>query len=189
MMNLFTIAADIFQGFHHETIMEWVPDGIFHEGVSAEWNGEPIYFVGAKGRFERRVYKIYGAGGRVLESSDYDDTPLPGFSRGPRELTRRHYYPLAVAELRREREERAQEADQVGFVIKHLLDTKQAGVVASVANTFDNGYTSVWNYRVGADGSLFVQKPWGNKARATFDSINDLIDDLTRYLGYGFEMT
>ena len=72
---------------------------------------------------------------------------------------------------------------------KQLAETGNAGVIVCIENTFDNGYTSRWIYKVDSDGDMLVQKPWGNQARAMFKTMDDLLADFERYMGYGFTIT
>jgi hypothetical protein len=93
----------------------------------------------------------------------------------------------AAARLERDRQRCAKSASEFEDVLLSILKDGTDGLVASISHTFDNGYTSVWNYKV-QDGKLVVQKPWGNKARAYFSDVTEMVDDFRRYLGYGFEL-
>ena len=80
---------------------------------------------------------------------------------------------------------RAQKEEDFLSSAAGLLMEELDGVVATIQNTFDNGYTSIWNYKI-QDGRFIVQKPWGNQARAEFSCIEDMAADFRRYLSYGF---
>lgn len=111
-------------------------------------------------------------------------------------MTHQHYVPVITKELEAEYEAR-RKAEHEAIVQRinsannfadrafDLLKSSKDGIIATIQNTFDNGYTSVWDYKV-QDGKLIVQKPWGNQARAEFSDLDAIVDDFHRYLGYGF---
>ena len=109
-----------------------------------------------------------------------------------RDLTFDHYLPIwsarevaYAAECAQLNELRAKnEADFISSA-KSILSKDLNGIVAIIENTFENGYTSIWHYKV-QDGQCFVQKPHGNQARAEFSSIEEMAQDFRRYLNYGF---
>ena len=70
-----------------------------------------------------------------------------------------------------------------------LLTAGKAGFVCAVAKQF-NDYRSIWEYDVHTDGTITSTRPHGNKAHATFNSLNEFIDDLDRYYHINdFEIT
>ena len=103
-------------------------------------------------------------------------------SNGPDEgRTVKHYTDLEVQRREKERQAdiaarqaQAKSADDFRDVLSSFIKDGKDGVVATISNTFDNGYTSVWHYKV-KDGELMVQKPYGNQARAVFDSVATVV--------------
>ena len=98
-----------------------------------------------------------------------------------------HHKQEASAERCRQSETQIVTTDDFEATAQSLLNNGIDGIVATVSNTFDNGYTSIWNYKV-QDGVLMVQKPQGNQARAEFSSVDEMGTDFHRYLSYGFTL-
>lgn len=184
---MFDFIADAFQGFHHEVETVWNPDGIF-AGYNLYSDREPL-FRGERGTYDRVTYKVYANGYRVEESREH--APADHEMRNDHGLYQSYewctYIRHSQAEEARKEELRSQDRDRLTLIANQLITEGKAGVVATVENTFDNGYTSVWHYKVSSTGQCSVQKPWGNQARAFFDSVEDMVADFERYLGYGFQ--
>lgn len=70
-----------------------------------------------------------------------------------------------------------------------LLTAGKAGFVCAVAKQFDD-YRSIWEYDVHTNGTITSTRPHGNKAHATFTSLDEFVNDLDRYYHINdFEIT
>lgn len=182
--QLFDRISDSLMGYHLVYTTEWNPDVVYES--------TDYYLDGRMGVYDYVCTRVYPDGRRVEDTREHAPSNIT-VCRNVEEYNPAITHATATylrhsGEYRAEKEAlRCQSTDQLKLVANQLIHDGKAGIVATVENTFDNGYTSVWNYKVEKDGSFCVQKPWGNQARAQFSSLEDMIADFERYLGYGFQ--
>ena len=184
--QLFNRISDSLMGYHLVYTTEWNPD------IPYESNDENL--DGRMGVYDYVVTRVYPDGRKVEDTREHSPSnvtvcrKIDGCSESITHETATYLHHSNEYWLEKEML-LCQSTDQLKLVANQLVHDGKAGIVATVENTFDNGYTSVWNYKVEQDGSLCVQKPWGNQARAYFNTIEDMVADFERYLGYGFQAT